>query len=229
MIVGGMPYSLAEVGAAAPIERVLTGIQGLDEHTGGIGRGELWAIEGMSGTGVTAMCNSIGAGASTAHEIALCNGHVPSRVLCEVLNELAATERLSMASWLPSPEIDAPPSAPNRPRPALAIYDTWDEVVTQELTDINYTGIVERFRRIRRVAAETDMAVVLGIRLPRAPREDPIGWLAEAVAEAAHVRIELKAEGCDLQAIVRVRGASDVDVPLRRHGSRVRGLAHRID
>jgi predicted ATP-dependent serine protease len=107
MIAGGHPYELDDLLNAEAPPMLPTGIVALDDFTGGIERGSLWAISGLAGIGVSGLALALAANAASDGDVIVCNGHIPSRVLARRLATLAGNERrLRVASWfslLPEP------------------------------------------------------------------------------------------------------------------------------
>lgn len=226
MMIGGEPYPVDEVLRGLSMPRISTGFDVLDEVTGGIGRGEVWAIIGAAGVGVTSLCNAIAASASRSDEVVVCNGHVPSLALIDNLRRAGATDRLRVASWLAPPHIDLPQGGDGHPVPALVVYDTWDETQTAGLHGTTYTQLVESLRMTNRLAGRAWMSLVLGVRALVEPREEPRGWVGEAVAETAHVTIGLRWEDSKLIAAVIPCGRPGAELELLPSRGRVCHVRH---
>lgn len=224
MMVGGAAYPLDEISGVVGGTRIPTGVVPIDAITGGIGPGEVWCISGQSGTGVTALCSKIAAAASNAVDVVLCNGHVPSLAMVRDVQALGASERLCLASWLaPLDFIEA--NEYGWTAPGVYVIDTWDELLPSGLHALTYTEMVERLRYVRRRAAMSGSAVVIAARTPLRPRDEPLGWTVEALAEVAHVRVELGESSTTSYANVRVRRGPHQRLTFYIHGGEFRAYS----
>lgn len=215
MIAGGHPYELdALLNAEAP-SMLLTGIVALDDFTGGIERGSLWAISGLAGIGVSGLALALAANAASDGDVIVCNGHIPSRVLARRLATLAGKERrLRVASWfslLPEPPDGLGDGTLEQAD--LVVVDTWDETWHAATWPGTRAELSRRLRWLRHLARDNGTAIVLTSRMPQARSDDVVGWMADAFDDAADVYIAITAMDDarfggpigDTRAIVRSR------------------------
>ena len=194
MVTGGHDYELEDVLAAAVPARMPSGVRLLDEHTGGIEPGALWAVNGPSGAGVTTLVLTIAAAAAAGGaDVIVCNGHVPSVSAAARLSTLCdGAGRPRHSTWYPL-LLDPPAAFENTAveRAALLIVDTWDETWHATPWPQTRASLTRRLRWLRHLARTHQTALVLTARSVAGPSDDVLGWLPEAFDDAADVHITL--------------------------------------
>lgn len=212
MVAGGSAYGLVDVLEAPLRARMTTGIATLDEVTGGIEAGAMWAVSGPSGLGVTSLVNAIAASAARAADVLVCNGHVPTRALAADLSRrsghdepAAAGAGVRVASWYRLSQ-EPPDDEVSFDTNGLLVVDTWDETWHAAPWPRNRAELVRRLRWLRHLARDRNTAVLLTARTPAGPSDDPLGWMCDAFDDAADVRIDLGRGQDGVEAAVRCRG-----------------------
>ena len=175
MIAGGSAYGLAEVQDAAPSAQMATGIAVIDEVTGGIEAGAVWAVSGTPGTGVTSLVNAIAAHVALDADVVVCNGHVPTRALAADLAERVRRERPGadragprVASWFRLSQ-EPPDDEMAFDAKDLLVVDTWDETWHAAPWPASRAELVRRLRRLRCLARDHNTAILLTARTPSGP------------------------------------------------------------
>lgn len=212
MIAGGAAYGLDEIRASYQPQRISTGVAVLDEFTGGIEPGAVWALAGPSGSGVTSLSNTIAVGAAADADVIVCNGHVPTRALVTDLAGRAARDRspsreaqLRVASWYPL--IHEPPDEQIYfDRTGLLVVDTWDETWHAGRWPTSPTELIRPLRWFRHVMRVHNIAALVTARTPSGPSQDAQGWTRDAFDDVADVRIDLQPGRESVEVDVRCRG-----------------------
>lgn len=194
MIAGGHPYELAALLNAEAPAMLPTGVVALDEFTGGIERGSLWAISGLAGIGVSSLALALAANAASDGDVVVCNGHIPSRVLARRLAALAGRERrLRVASWfslLPEPPDDLGDGTLEQAD--LVVVDTWDETWHDATWPATRAELTRKLRWLRHLGRDNGTAIVLTSRMQQTQGgDDVLGWMPEAFDDAADVYIAI--------------------------------------
>jgi len=201
MVAGGLAYAVDEIlTVPAPVTHS-TGLEWLDQLTGGIEPGAVWAVVGPAGVGVTPLVVRLAVAASSSGEVLLANGHVGSRRLAGVVREAARRHGPAggptpmVASWLPTPTIGADRWDGGCERADVVVLDTWDEMwrpTTEPITDAQR---VADARWLRERARAHGTALVLTARLPRWTSPASPGASAhpacDALVDTADVLLEL--------------------------------------
>jgi len=212
MIAGGAAYQLADVLAAPRATRTASGISIVDEVTGGIEAGALWAVTGAAGLGVTSLVNAIAAHVALSADVVVCNGHLPTRALVADLarraeQEETGTTRTSLRAaswyrlWLGPPDDDISFDAKD-----LLVVDTWDETWHAAPWPASRANLVRRLRWLRYLARHHNTAILLTARTTSGPSDDALGWMRDAFDDVADVRIDLRESGGSVETHVRSRG-----------------------
>ena len=212
MIAGGSAYGLAEVQDAAPSAQMATGIAVIDEVTGGIEAGAVWAVSGTPGTGVTSLVNAIAAHVALDADVVVCNGHVPTRALAADLAGRVGRERPgadrgagpTVASWYRL-SLEPPDDGMAFDAKDLLVVDTWDETWHAAPWPASRAELVRRLRWLRYLARDHNTAILLTARMPRGPSDDALGWMRDAFDDVADVRVGLRLTDGDVEAHVRSR------------------------
>ncbi len=212
MIAGGAAYELAELSGSMPETRIATGTAVIDEVTGGIGVGSVWAVTGAAGLGVTSVVNQIAAHVALGADVVVCNGHVPTRALAADLAGRIAHEQptnsrasLRVASWYAlshEPSDEGPLFDPTD----LLVVDTWDETWHATRWPANRSELVRPLRWFRHLVRERNAAVLLTARTPSSASDDALGWMREALDDVADVRVDLQMGRRGVEAHIRARG-----------------------
>jgi len=111
MIAGGLGYSVEELLTSSAPATFHTGVDWIDQLTGGIAPGSVWAVTGPTGVGVTAFVTRLAVASARGSEVILANGHIPSRHLAELVQKGSlrdggtAPSTPRVASWLPLPDV----------------------------------------------------------------------------------------------------------------------------
>lgn len=193
-----MAYELSDLLAAPSERRMAVGSPLLDEITGGIAAGSLWAFSGPAGVGVTALVNTIAAHVALSADVVVCNGHVPTRRLATNLAAQVGDQqpaggraRLRLASWyrlLTEPPEDA---IDGTLRPDLLVVDTWDEMWHTAPWPTTPSELVRSLRWLRYQAREHNTALLLTARIRESATGGTLAWLGEAFDDAADVRVRM--------------------------------------
>jgi len=201
MIAGGLGHSVEELLASPAPTTFSTGVDWIDQLTGGIEPGSVWTVMGPAGVGVTTFVTRLAAAAARSSEVILANGHVPSRHLAALVQKAAqgdggttpSTPRI--ASWLPVPNIGDDFWDSDCERADVVVMDTWDEMWRPYRWQMSREERVADVRWLREVARNAHTAVVITGRLPRfaepGASDTPRHWAEEAFDDVADVSIEL--------------------------------------
>lgn len=171
-IAGGIAYPPGDVLAAPAPRAHPTGIGWLDELTGGITPGEVWAILGAAGLGVSRLATLIAVAASATADVLLANGHIGTRRLAGVVAQAAGQRGADdeslprLASWLPTPALGSDAWDGACEQADIVVMDTWDEMWRPP--DWSRTGEqrLADARWLRECARAHSTAAVLTARLP---------------------------------------------------------------
>ena len=220
MVAGGLGYNVEELVDSPAPATFSTGVDWIDELTGGIAPGSVWTVMGPTGVGVTAFVGRLAVASAQSGEVLLANGHLPSRDLARhtaeqrLVGERAvdrALRRPKVASWLPVPDPGDDSWDGDCEHADVVVLDTWDEMWRPDRWRLSREARIADIRWLREVARGCGTAVVLTARLPhRSPGAEPASthWAAEAFDDIADVAIEVDWE-TDTPwrvATVRVRG-----------------------
>jgi hypothetical protein len=215
MVAGGLAYELSELIEAETPTKLPTGLARLDEFTGGIEPGAMWAISGIAGIGISSLALTIAANAARSGDVIVCNGHLPSRATARQLAQLAGDgRRPRLASWFRlMPEPPDVLGDTSIERADLLVADTWDEAWHAAPWPTSRADLTRHLRWLRHLGREHNTAILLTARTPRTPSDDVLGWMVDAFEDAADVAITLSdptgaaLESCaGRRATVRARG-----------------------
>lgn len=226
MVAGGLAYDIDELLAAPQPPALSTGVEWIDQVTGGITPGSIWTILGATGVGVTTFATRLATAAAATGTVILANNHVPSRSLARQVKQSAS--RLSragddsppstlplprLASWLPLPDLGDASWDGDCERADAVVLDTWDEMWQPEHWSHTREQRVAGVRWLREMARNKGTALVLTSRLPYgssgAPRPDTHSAVEpfDDVADV-NVRLDWSDDRSPWRvATVRVRGA----------------------
>lgn len=224
MVAGGLSYQVDELLAAPGPAGLPTGVEWIDQMTGGLAPGSLWTVLGATGVGVTTFATRLATATAAAATgtVILANGHVPTRSLArqaqQAAGRLGQTEVQPpsslprLASWLPLPNLGDDSWDGDCERADVVVLDTWDEMWRPEHWDNTREQRLASLRWLREVARRNRTALVLTGRLPHgssgAPRPD-MHWAVEPFDDVADVNVWLDwSDGGSPTrvATVRVRG-----------------------
>ena len=201
MVAGGLGYSVDELLASPRPATFSTGVEWIDQLTGGIGPGEVWAVIGATGVGVTTFVRRLSVAAAQSGVVILANGHVSSRDLAKSIaygvvpsdgcDPPAATPQI--ASWLPLPTLGTDVWDGACEQADVVVLDTWDEMWRPHDWARSREERIANARWLREVARSADTAVVLTARLPRSQPSEP-HWAGEGFDDVADVTIVLEQE-----------------------------------
>ena len=201
MIAGGLGYSVEELLASPAPATFHTGVDWIDQLTGGIEPGSVWTVMGPTGVGVTTFVTRLAAASARSSEVILANGHLPSRHLAALVQKAAqrdggttpSTPRV--ASWLPLPDVGDDSWDSACEHADVVVLDTWDEMWRPDRWRMSREERIADVRWLREVARSVHTAVVLTARRPRVagpgPGTTPRHWAEEAFDDVADVSIEL--------------------------------------
>src|SRR5690606_16641917 len=83
MVAGGLGYPVDEVLSSPRPATFSSGVEWIDQLTGGIEPGSVWTVSGPAGVGVTAFVRRLAVAAAQSGSVILANGHVPTRHLAQ--------------------------------------------------------------------------------------------------------------------------------------------------
>ncbi len=204
MVAGGLSYSVDDLLVAPGPPSLSTGVEWIDQVTGGVAPGSVWTVLGATGVGVTTLAARLATAAAASGTVILANGHVPSRSLARQAQQIArrfgqtqsqtplAMPRL--ASWLPLPDLGDDSWDGDCERADVVVLDTWDEMWRPEHWSHTREQRLAGARWLREVARSARTALVLTCRLPHgssgAPRPD-MHWAVEPFDDVADVSVWL--------------------------------------
>jgi hypothetical protein len=200
MVAGGLDYSAEEILASPKPATFSTGVEWIDQLTGGIGPGEVWTVMGPAGVGVTTFLRHLSLSAARTGSVVFANSHVPTRRLAQSIvdqrppgEENPSPTAPQIASWLPLPALGADDWDGACRSADVVILDTWDELWRPHDWARSREERIADARWLREVARSAHTAVVLTARLPRSRQIEP-HWSEDVVDDVADVTIELKQE-----------------------------------
>jgi len=219
MVAGGLGYPVDELLAAPAPPAFGTGVEWIDQLTGGIAPGAVWTVAGPTGVGVTTFAVRLAVASAHSGVVLVANGHVGSRALARQAAGVARCgqggmpDGLRLASWLPVPDVGDDSWDGASESAAVVVLDTWDEMWRPARWQMSREERIADIRWLREVARGCGTAVVLTARLPNraaGARPAPAHWAAEAFKDAADVAVELDWEaGAPWRvATVRARGGT---------------------
>lgn len=197
MVAGGLGYPLVQVADMAAPVTYPTGSPLLDAHLEGIRPGELWSISGESGSGVTTLAVELAGRFAQGAPVLLCNSHVPTRDLARMLRWLIVdyptpASRVRLASWQHSwHEVDDRSLRFDTHDARVVILDTWDEQLFGHPRRFDHAELVGSLRRMRHLAEQAGVALVLTSRTPRARLAAERILLDDALDDASTVRMQI--------------------------------------
>jgi hypothetical protein len=138
MIAGGLGHSVEELLASPAPTTFHTGVDWIDEFTGGIAPGSVWTVTGEPGAGVTAFVTRLAVASARSGAVILANGYMASRDLARsVLAQETAfggadgpESAPRIASWFPLPRPGDGFWDSDCERADVVVMDTWDEMST---------------------------------------------------------------------------------------------------
>jgi len=221
MVAGGLGYNVEELVDSPAPATFSTGVDWIDELTGGIAPGSVWTVMGPTGVGVTAFVGRLAVASAQSGEVLLANGHLPSRDLARhtaeqrLVGERAvdrALRRPKVASWLPVPDPGDDSWDGGCEHADVVVLDTWDEMWRPDRWRMSREERIADVRWFREVARSVHTAVVLTARRPRVagpgPGTTPRHWAEEAFDDVADVGIELEWETGSPWRLATVRSRS---------------------
>jgi hypothetical protein len=223
MVAGGLAYAADELAREPRPATFPTGVDWIDEFSGGIAPGSVWTVAGEPGVGVTTFVTRLAVASARSGAVILANGHVPSRDLARsVLAQETAfggadgpESAPRIASWLPLPRLGDDFWDSDCERADVVVMDTWDEMWRADRWGMSREQRIADIRWLREVARNAGTALVLTSRRARHAGCDagagPVHWADEALDDVADVAIELAVnEGSPgRSATVRARGRGD--------------------
>lgn len=204
MVAGGLGYTVEDLLAAPEPTALISGVEWIDQLTGGIAPGAVWTISGPTGVGVTTFAVRLAVASARSGVVLLANGHVGSRALARQVTDVTAHSEgaprygLRLASWLPVPDVGDDAWDGACESADLVVLDTWDEMWRPDRWRMSREERIADVRWLREVARSAHTAVVLTARRPRVagpgPGITPRHWAEEAFDDVADVGIELEWE-----------------------------------
>ena len=210
-MVGGLGYSVDELLASPWPGTFDAGVEWIHQITGGIAPGEVWAVTGVTGVGVTTLVRRLSVAAAQRGTVILANGHVPSRVMAQSIADQSSPSNGSdvrgalpqIASWLPLPRRGTDGWDSACEQADVVVLDTWDEMWRPHDWTKSREERLADARWLRELARSAGTALVLTARLPRSRTRAP-HWAEEALDNVADVSIELKQEADSPWRLARV-------------------------
>ena len=217
-----MSYRVDELLAAPDPPVLSTGVEWINQVTGGIAPGSVWTVLGATGVGVTTFATSLATAAAATGTVILANGHVPSRSLARQAQQAAGRRDRTephgpssmprLASWMPLPSLGDDSWDGDCERADVVVLDTWDEMWRPEHWGHTREQRLAGVRWLREVARSSGTALVLTARLPHGSSGAPcpaMHWTVEPFDDVADVSVWLdwSDDGSPWrEATVRVRG-----------------------
>lgn len=214
MVAGGLGYTAAELLAAPEPKALSSGVEWIDELTGGIEPGAVWTVAGPTGVGVTTLAVRLAVASARDGVTLLANGHVGSRDLARHASDVArrttstTPDTLRLASWLPVPSIGDDVWDGACESADLVVLDTWDEMWRSDRWGMPREERIADARWLRERARAHGTAVVLTARQPHRDHgtpPPPTHWTAEAFDDVADVSIHLAWEPNSPRRLANVR------------------------
>lgn len=231
MVAGGLGYGVDEILASPAPAAMSTGVDAIDEITGGIQPGALWAIDGPAGIGVSDLALTLALGAARTEPVILANGHVASRSLAVRIRKAAtgSTDGLKIASWLPLPIAGRESLSTECQRAGLVVLDTLDEMWRPPGVTLDADAALAGTRLLREAARTVGTAVLVTARLPAYDEGQPRyrTWLSDVLDDVADVRISLSLNLASGLVTSRIRTRSDGAVHHRALARRPRNAPPR--
>ena len=200
MVAGGLGYPVDETLSSPRPATFSSGVEWIDQLTGGIEPGSVWTVSGPAGVGVTAFVRRLAVAAAQSSSVILANGHVPTRHLARMVAHDARTHQDAdhsrlpqVASWLPLPTLGSDAWDDACRATDVVVLDTWDEMWRPGDWARSREERIADARWLRELARSAHTAVVLTARLPRTGTEAP--HLTEDVfGDVADVQVSIDQE-----------------------------------